>query len=282
MSDAAHAPHVSALGHNAAQPAFGTPHIVVVHSGGASIEAAERVAARLSAPLLHPNEVAPGQLELRVCESGLTLARDGLEMQADFSRMLPRLRAGALQRELLVRAARIKGADGPTALDATAGLGEDALLLAATGFTVTLCELDPVIYLLLEDAHRRALQDERLAPLAARMRLVQGDSIAVLRAIAASEAGELPSPPDVVYLDPMFPGRTKSAAVKKKFQLIHGLEQPCSSVDEEALVRAALAARPRKVVIKRPIKGAYLAGIKPSHSLTGKAVRYDCLIPPQA
>ncbi len=77
----------------------------------------------------------------------------------------------------------------------------------------------------------------------------------------------------------MFPGRTKSAAVKKKFQLLHHLEQPCE--EENELVAAALAASPRKVVIKRPVKGPQLAGIKPSYSISGKAVRYDVLVPPR-
>ena len=103
------------------------------------------------------------------------------------------------------------------------------------------------------------------------MTLVADDSITGLAA--------LPEPPDVVYLDPMFPARTKSAAVKKKFQLLHHLEQPCE--EEEALVAAALAAQPRKVVIKRPAKGALLAGMKPSYSVAGKAVRYDVLVPPR-
>ena len=43
------------------------------------------------------------------------------------------------------------------------------------------------------------------------------------------------------------------------------------------LLDAALAAHPRKVVIKRPPKGPYLAGKKPSYSLTGKAIRYDVI-----
>ena len=82
--------------------------------------------------------------------------------------------------------------------------------------------------------------------------------------------------PEVVLLDPMFPARTKSASVKKKFQLLHFLEKPCTN--EDALVSAAIAAQPRKIVIKRPPKGPHLAGIKPAYSLTGKAVRYDCLV----
>ena len=109
------------------------------------------------------------------------------------------------------------------------------------------------------------------------MHLVEGDSRVTLMGL-----GETPDTcPDVVYLDPMFPGRTKSAAVKKKFQLIHGLERPTDPLDEDDLLRAALAARPRKIVIKRPIKGPHLAGVKPSHSIAGKAVRYDCIIPPR-
>lgn len=194
-----------------------------------------------------------------------------MELRGDFSRMLPRLRQGRLQQELLVKAARIKGAEAPTAVDCTAGLGEDSLLLAAVGFTVTLFERDRTIAALLADALERAAADPRLAEAVGRMTLVADDSIAGL--------ATLPEPPDVVYLDPMFPARTKSAAVKKKFQLLHHLEQPCE--EEEALVAAALATQPRKVVIKRPAKGALLAGMKPSYSVAGKAVRYDVLVPPR-
>ena len=67
--------------------------------------------------------------------------------------------------------------------------------------------------------------------------------------------------------------------MKKKFQLLHRLERPCD--DEDALLRAAVAAGPRKVVVKRPVKGPFLAGVKPSYSLAGKAVRYDCIVPAQ-
>ena len=61
--------------------------------------------------------------ELRETDEGLALVSDGMELRGDFSRMLPRLRADRLGRELLVRAARVKGADAPTVFDATAGLG---------------------------------------------------------------------------------------------------------------------------------------------------------------
>lgn len=195
-----------------------------------------------------------------------------MTLRADFARLLPRLRPDRLGRELLVRAARVRGVEAPTAVDATAGLGEDSLLLAAAGFTVTMFERDPVIAALLRDALERASDDPRLAGVVARMELVEGDSVTGLRELGFS--------PDVVFLDPMFPGRTKSAAVKKKFQLLHHLERPCE--DEEGLLSAALAARPRKIVIKRPPKGPWLSGVKPSHSVAGKAVRYDVMVPPRS
>ncbi len=88
--------------------------------------------------------------------------------------------------------------------------------------------------------------------------------------------GDAARPPDIILLDPMFPERQKSGLVKKKFQLIHNLECPCN--DENELLEAAMAARPQKIIIKRPLKGPYLAGIKPSYSLAGKSIRYDCII----
>ena len=219
-----------------------------------------------------PETTLAAGLELRRDADGLALAGGGMVLRADFSALLPRLRPDRLGRELLVRAARVRGVEAPTAVDATAGLGEDSLLLAAAGFTVTMFEKDPVIAALLRDALERASADPALAPVAARMALVEGDSVAGLRDLGFS--------PDVVFRDPMFPERTKSAAVKKKFQLLHHLERPCDN--EAELLGAALATRPRKVVIKRPPKGPLLAGAKPSYQVAGKAVRYDVIVPPPA
>lgn len=225
----------------------------------------------------------PDGLELLEAEEGLTLAGDGMTLRADFTDMIPRIKQGRLQQELLVRAAKIKGAGEPLAVDATAGFGQDSLLLAAAGFRVLLFERNPVIAALLRDALRRAASVPELADAIARMRFIEDDSVAALNNMGAIDAdahadGALRQP-DVVYLDPMFPARTKSAAVKKKFQLLHHLEQPCE--DPDAMLQAALAAKPRKIVVKRPPKGPYLANVKPSYSLAGKAVRYDVIVPPR-
>ena len=211
----------------------------------------------------------PEGVELRRVGGRLTLMADGMELAEDFREMLPRLRPDRLGRELLVKAVRVRGVEGIRVFDATAGLGEDSLLLAAAGFSVTMCEGDPVIAALLADGLRRAVDDPELSGIVGRMSLVEGDSIEILPSLTEA--------PDVVYLDPMFPARTKSAAVKKKFQLLHRLESPCA--DEASLMDAALAARPRKIVVKRPIKAPVLAGVRPSHSISGKAVRYDVIVP---
>lgn len=200
---------------------------------------------------------------------GLALVGGGMKLVPDLARMLPRLAPARLSHELLVRAARVRGVDEPWAVDATAGLGEDSLLLAAAGFRVTLYERDETIAALLADSLERAAADARLSDAVARMTLVVGDSVAALPQLEAA--------PDVVVLDPMFPDRGKSASAKKKLQLIQMLERPCE--DEEALLSAALAARPRKIVIKRPLKGPELAGVKPSYRLVGKTIRYDVVVP---
>ena len=88
------------------------------------------------------------------------------------------------------------------------------------------------------------------------MHFHEGDSIGALKRIAEADSAD--EMPDIVYLDPMFPARSKSAAVKKKFQLLHHLERPCSN--QEEILEAA--------------------DRKPSYSLAGKAVRYDCIVPP--
>ena len=212
-------------------------------------------------------EARDAGLALQAGPCGLVLTDGRMEVQGDFAHMAFRLKPANLKRELLVRAARIRGGDGPlTAIDATAGLGEDALLLAAAGFEVQLFERNPVIVALLRDALARASAVPELAPAVARMSLAEADSVAALPSVAEA--------PDVVLLDPMFPAKRKDAAVKKKLQLLQRLERPCD--DEEALLEAALSARPRKVVVKRPVKGPCLAGRTPSYSLSGKAVRFDC------
>jgi 16S rRNA (guanine1516-N2)-methyltransferase len=156
-------------------------------------------------------------------------------------------------------------------MDCTAGLGEDSILLAAAGFKVKLYERDNIIAALLRDSLIRAAEIPELAPIVERMELHEEDSLIALT--------KLTQVPEVIYLDPMFPSRQKSALVKKKFQMLQQLEQPCEEGDE--FLQAAIACKPKKIVIKRPLKGEYLGNHKPDYSITGKTIRYDCIVLPK-
>ena len=245
-----------------------TPGLVVFANEPTFSESARGLADKLSVAFANSFDPTTSPIALRLGAEGLVLTDGDMEMRGDLTRMIARIKPGRLSGELLVKASKVKGVEQPLLVDATAGLGEDSLLLAAAGFRVWMFERDPVIAALLEDSLRRAEEEPDLKDAVARMRLFKRDSIISLPS--------LPEQPDVVLLDPMFPGRQKSAAVKKKFQLLHHLEQPCT--DERELIDAALAAKPRKIVIKRPRGGPFLAGVKPAYNLTGKAVRYDVIV----
>ncbi len=235
---------------------------------GCDIAEAERLAAAF--PLLPSGEE---EAVLRLGADGLRLCLGARELRGDLLRMALRLRARELAGETLVRAAKVKGAQGELyAIDATAGLGEDSLLLAAAGFRVDLYERNPVIYELLRDALRRAEGEGIIGEAVSRMTLHFGDSAVAMRNVK--------EPPHVILLDPMFPERKKSGLVKNKLQMIQKLESPCD--DEESLFAAAVSAAPFKLIIKRSAKCPLFAGIKPDYSIGGKAVRYDCFVSPAA
>ncbi|MDD6023233.1 MAG: class I SAM-dependent methyltransferase [Oscillospiraceae bacterium] len=242
-------------------------NLVVCMGKGAQRDAAAALARRVGASLSDK----PGpQLTLMVDGSGISLMGYGLSYRGDFEQMLHRVTKGRLQHEMLVHVSKTDDPH-PTAVDATAGMGEDAFLLAASGYSVTLFEQNPVIAALLKDALRRAKKHPDLKEIAQRMQLVEGNSIELLPTLGIV--------PDLIYLDPMFPARQKSGLINKKLQLIQKLEHPC--VEEEALLNMAIGIHPPKIIIKRPLKGANLAGRTPSYSVRGKAIRYDCITLPR-
>lgn len=236
--------------------------IVVCLEKGGQKDMAEAFARRIGAEI---SEKPGPKLTILFHAKGVSLTGYGLSYQGDFENMLHRVTNGRLQHEMLVRAAK-SDKPGRKAIDATAGMGEDAFLLAAQGYEVTLFEQNPVIAVLLKDALRRAKKHPVLKDIASRMNLVQGNSVEGM--------SQLLDPVDVIYLDPMFPARQKSSLINKKLQLIQKLEPPCSK--ETDLFDAAISASPSKIIVKRPLKSEFLAGRKPSYTLNGKAIRYDC------
>jgi len=225
-------------------------------------------------------------------------------LRIDFtSPNIRRRSAQAGKSELLLKAvgARV----GLRILDCTAGLGVDAFLMAAYGCEVTLIEQSTILGLMLEQAIDRAAGDPDLNPVAMRMHLHQTDASRYLRALIAatkisgtlsetlsntlpealpethevktSEALEDGQPRfDVIYIDPMFPSRAKSAEVKGNMQVLQKFVGKTDNV--EALLKHALATNTRRVVVKRPLRGGDIAGYTPSFQQKAKSSRFDIFL----
>jgi 16S rRNA (guanine1516-N2)-methyltransferase len=208
-------------------------------------------------------ELGPDKLEL------LTTGKHG-SVFAEFVEGAARHRRqqGGGRGQPVARAIGLKsGASLPHVVDATAGLGRDAFVLATLGCQVTLIERSPVAAALLYDALERASVDVDTMEIAARMTLVHADAITWLN----QQQGE--HQPDVVYVDPMFPDTGKSAAAKKDMQAFQQVIG--DDLDSSALLLAALGAASNRVVVKRPRLGAIIEGVAPSIQMEGKSTRFD-------
>ncbi|MGH8457076.1 MAG: class I SAM-dependent methyltransferase [Stenotrophobium sp.] len=206
-------------------------------------------------------EERDGRLQLRALHRP-----DYGAISADWSGSEMRRRIAAGKKQLLARAIGLQKIHGLTVLDATAGLGRDGYTLAALGAQVTMCERHPQILALLRDAQRLALLDETSAIVARRIRIQEGDALAIINAALSGNW-------DVIYLDPMYPHRGKSALPQKEMQLFRDLT--AGDPDADALLAPALACARKRVVVKRPLKAPWLAGREPSLSLKGTQARFD-------
>lgn len=168
--------------------------------------------------------------------------------------------------QMIAKAVGIQPGIRPRVLDATAGLGKDAFVLASLGCEMSLIERQPIIAALLEDGLSRGRSDRDVGSIISQMRLLTGNSIQLIR----DWQGE---PPQVIYLDPMFPHREKTALVKKEMRLFRPLVG--DDMDAPALLEAALALATHRVVVKRPRKAPCIDGAKPGYALDGKSSRYD-------
>ena len=207
----------------------------------------------------------------------INLQGNNLNIRADFhgATTTYRRKQGGGKSQMIARAVGIKNGVSLNILDATAGLGKDAFVLASLGCQVTLLEREPVIHALLEDAMKRAAQfaareDTTLRDVLDRMNLINADAVDYMREHLARER------PDVVYLDPMFPPRTKSAQVKMEMQVFHRLLGTDDTAG--ALLESALQFARYRVVVKRPRLAQALPGPEPNHTLEGKRNRYDVYV----
>jgi 16S rRNA (guanine1516-N2)-methyltransferase len=189
------------------------------------------------------------------------------ELRVDFVNgpVAHRLRFGGGRGQELPKAMGLRAGKTPTVIDATAGLGRDAFLLASLGADVTLIERSPKMHALLEDAMARATQEGGdFADIMARMTLLHGDAKDLLPNLTA----------DAILIDPMHPPRKNSALVKRELRQVREIV----GTDEDAadLLRVALERALKRVVLKWPAKADPMVGVRAcSHQIIGKSTRYD-------
>lgn len=240
---------------------------VYPHAPELAAEAAA-LAAGLDTSLLSALPADAG-LVLRLCADGLELVDTSPgapgAVRADFAPLARR--AVSLRNEAIARAIGLKGGQPLRVIDATAGLGRDAFVLASLGAEVHLVERSPVIFALLADALVRARQNPALAAAAARMTLHQGDALDLLPILCRELAA------DAVYLDPMYPEASTKGQVKKDMQLLRTLLG--SATDAEALFQAARASGCRRVIVKRPKRAPALSDQPPAHTIQSRSTRFE-------
>ena len=211
---------------------------------------------------------------LTLQDSALVLRNADLPKQGDIlvdfasGAATHRRKFGGGKAEGIAKAVGLDKKPGLSVIDATAGLGRDAFVLASLGASVTLVERNPVVAALLADGLRRGGRDPQTADwLPQRMQLVHLPALEALHSLPA---------PDVVFLDPMFPPREKSALVKKEMRAFHDVVG--ADDDADALLAPALALAKHRVVVKRPGYAGFLAGLKPTTSIEGKNNRFDVYV----
>lgn len=166
---------------------------------------------------------------------------------------------GSLKSELISKAMGA-GRMGTRILDLSAGLGIDTIFLSQMGFKVTAVERNPVVYLALQSAHRQLPSESR-----ARIHFIFASAQKYLQSMREEF--------DVIYFDPMFPEKKKSALSKQEmmfFRHLVGADEDSTEVIELVFK----IKKSKRLVVKRPLKAEPLFK-KPTASFMGKLIRFD-------
>lgn len=242
---------------------------------------AAQFALSLQLPLLRdqaPESVADYDFVLIFSSSEIALQQTGRKAPgpiiAEFTEgaVDHRRKFGGGKGQMIAKAVGVKAGVYPRVLDATAGMGKDSFVLATLGCELTMIERSPIVHVLLQNGLVRAQefareQDAELLQVINRMQLMSQDSRTYLESLSAEQF------PDVIYLDPMFPERQKTADVKKEMAAFHSIVG--KDEDADALLPLALAHVNYRVVVKRPRKAPFLNNQTPSYQLEGKSSRFD-------
>jgi 16S rRNA (guanine1516-N2)-methyltransferase len=257
------------------------PNIFVSYADDSFLSQATALSVQLNLPLGGLNSIASkkamkADYSVHLSSTGLSFISHGKvhgAINCDFTAGANHHRRsfGGGNGQMIAKAVGISGKFYPKVLDVTAGLGADAFILASLGCDMQLIERNPIVHCLLRDGLDRALvsamDDSELAGVINNIKLLNEDSISHLTEIESFNR------PDIIYVDPMFPERKKSAQVKKEMQALHQIVG--GDEDSHKILDIALQKALYRVVVKRPAHSDYLGNLKPNYSLEGKSTRYD-------
>lgn len=214
-------------------------------------------------------------IELYDCILGTTLSIDFLQ-----GSLVHRHQFGGGRGQAIAKAVGLKSGATPSILDTTAGMAGDAFVLATLGCPVKMIERSPIIFTLIENAIERASLNETFSMfLQQGFSVINNDSKSYIsnqllhKDNLEKDTATNTEPPDVIYIDPMYPERKKSALVKKDMQVLqrlHGRDE-----DAEQLLELALQYAKKRVVVKRPIHAHSLNDRAPNTEIKSKKTRYD-------
>jgi len=158
-------------------------------------------------------------------------------------------------------------------LDVTAGLAKDAFVLACLGCSVTMIERHPIVAELVNCGLKHAEN-------ATEFHDIQQQGFTLIHADAIDYLNKLTPQPDVIYMDPMYPERKKSASVKKNMQMLQKLigHTEDKNSDEAQLFNLALTKAKKRVVVKRPKGAPTLTAKAPTMCIESKITRYDVYV----
>jgi 16S rRNA (guanine1516-N2)-methyltransferase len=212
-----------------------------------------------------------GDILTLFCQS--TISKRPWSLRLDFA--TPKMRSMAKEQNkktLMAKAIGAKTVDtSKWIVDATAGLGQDAFMLAYMGYKITLIERSPVVAAMLSHAISSVRPDSWAFSTVHRMTLLHTDAEQWL-----SEQRQLPETakkPAVIYLDPMFPHPDKKALSQKSMQMLQQILG--QDLDADKLLSPAQALATERVVVKRHRASSHLAGQEPQLVFEGKSHRFD-------
>lgn len=233
------------------------------------------MAKELKLPLLQQREanyhfflvITPDQIELQENNNKKSkpILVDFLSPQLTY-----RIKYGGGKKQLIAKAVGGKNYTNSsfTILDATAGFGVDAFILASLGYEVMMLERSPIIGLLLADALKKLKKNLKSDKLKLQLQLISASDH--LNKIVRQQLKK----PDVIYLDPMYPKSNSSALNKKTMRILHKIVGDDSDADQ--LLPLALASAKKRVVIKRAKSAPTLTSLEPDLKLSaGGSSRYD-------